>query len=280
VLRPFVGPASLNDPPYGLRRTMLTVAERRLTPHVPPPRLLRRLPAPPQFDLVAVYRSRNAPHICSLVQEVTGTASLWALDDAPDPLLPITTGSGRGTRFANLNRLVTALDPQRWLVVADDDVVLTSGTLRQCVSLARTAGLDIAMPTHDCASFVNWESTRCRLASLVRLSRFVDQGPLLVLSPAGRRAILPFSEDLGMGWGAELAWACDDSLRIGLLDAIRMRHLAPVSRTSYDVDAEWARAADLLDRSQWASWREVQAEQDRWRRGRRRPPWPAGPDGS
>lgn len=275
--RPLVGPASLQDPPYGLRRTGGVVVQRAVTPYVPLAATVSRLPRVGRADLVAVYRERNAAVIGALAAEVTGTGALWALDAAHPALAAQTVGVGAGSRFVNLNRLLPPADDATWLVVADDDVRLSSGSLSDALALAAAAGLDVAMPSHDRDSFVNWSVTRCRPQSLVRLTRFIDQGPLLILSPLARRRLLPFDETIGMGWGAELAWGADTELRIGVLDGVRMQHLSPVSRTAYDVEHEWDRALQALDASPWSSWAQAQAELGRWSRWQSAPPWLARP---
>lgn len=275
-LRRFAGPTCLVDPPASLVATLGVIGARAVG-HISPLRpRLRWLPPPPEFDLVCIYRARNSQTVEALSASVTGSSYLWALDRPTPELTNATVGFGAGSRFQNLNRLIAASDPDRWLVVADDDVSLSRADLGQAVSLALAAGLDLASPTHGPGSFLNWDVTRSRMLSIVRLTRFVDQGPLLILSPRARLAMTPFPEDLGMGWGVEVLWATLTDLSIGVLDAVPMRHLAPVKRGNYDVDAEWKRAQDLLAESPWTTWPDLQKELGRWERLRRTPPWFTG----
>lgn len=273
--RPLVGPPGLHDPPHGLRNTARVVGERLAVPLTPTRRLLAALPPPPPFRLVALYRARNAARTSALVRSANAGAALWALDQAHPDLADHTVGFGPGSRFVNINRITPVQDGRTWLVVADDAVELPHASLADAVALAARAGLDISMPSHGPGSFVSWESTRCRPQSVVRLTRFVDQAPLLLLSPAAQAAILPFDETMGTGWGAALRWAVLDNLRIGVLDAVRMRYLNPVSPARCD-DAERTRAEDLLAGSPWSTWRDAQAELDRWPRGSSAPSWMAG----
>ncbi len=77
-----------------------------------------------------------------------------------------------------------------------------------------------------------------------------------------------------MGWGIEARWAADRSLRIGIVNAVMVRHLRPVAwEGNYDIEAEINQANELLAGSAWSSWEEVQANLGRWWWWQAVPPW-------
>jgi hypothetical protein len=271
-LRPLVGPESLHDRPHGF--TQFGVMASRALEHLRPP-VPRRLTArPPEISVVGVYRRRNADVLARLLEGVPpDRVHLWALDEAAPALAPMTAGTGPGTRFVLLNRLAPRCPPG-WLVIADDDVELDGANLPAVAALARAAHLDVAQPAHARDSHLSWSVTRRRLTTIARRTRFVEQGPLMVLGPHGRAELLPFPEDRGMGWGVEAVWARIDHLRFGVLDAAAMRHVTPVQPSgNYDVAAEWAQAERLLAVNGFASFAEVQVELDRWPLWRPAAPW-------
>jgi hypothetical protein len=71
---------------------------------------------------------------------------------------------------------------------------------------------------------------------VVREVDFVEQGPLVVLSARAQQVLLPLPADLDMGWGVEARWwrlATTHGLRLGIVDAVGMHHLAAAG-TAYD----------------------------------------------
>ena len=280
--RLLVGPITQVDRPRAIG-AIEAVVERAATCLEPPARVLTALGPPPGYHLASVYRRRNAGVIERLVDGSSADVLLWALDMSSPDLADRTVGTGPGTRFTNLNRTLAARADtgSGWLVLADDDVRLDRGTLDQAVSLAAAAGLDIAQPSHSPSSWLNWSVCRHRVGSTVRLTRYVDQGPLLILSPAAQQRLLPLPEDMGMGFGVETLWATYRDLRIGFLDAVLMCHLDPVRWTGkYDVRAECERAEKLLHHYGWVDWEEIQKEIGRWPSWRSAPPWSIHPASS
>ena len=232
----------------------------------------------PAGSLICVYRRSNTPTVEALVAQARSldwTVALWALDDVAGSLGPHTVGHGPGSRFALLNKLVTHLapEPNRWVVVADDDVVVPEPGLGRLVSLAAHLGLGLAQPAHGPRSMVNHGFTRRRAASIARLTNFVEIGPVVAIAPAWRARVVPFPEDVGMGWGLELTWSDlrRDGCRLGIIDAVSMRHLSAAG-TGYDASIEKERTHALLDERGVASMKGYQSELVRWRPWQRRAP--------
>ena len=247
---------------------------------------LRRSPPLPPLGLVCVYRARNAQVVAGLLRQLGsgGTAArvaLWALDEVPEALAAVTVGVGPGLRLPLLQECVDVLDlpEDAWLVLADDDVALPEGGLADVVRLAAGAGLDLAQPAHSFTSHWNWAYTRRRLLTVCRVGGFVETGPLVLLGPAGRRAALPLPPDGGMGWGLELAWWSlrAGGIRLGIVDAVPMRHLVPVS-DRYDLDVERERVDRAFAAHGLRDWGDLQVDDAQWRawaRPPRRAPAPA-----
>jgi hypothetical protein len=228
-----------------------------------------------QAALVAVYRRANAAAIERLVADGPAQIGLWALDEPAPSLEEWTIGTGPGHRFALLNKVLDALpiDPAGWTVVADDDVRFLRGDLRRSIDLARRARLDLAQPSHARWSYLNWEVTRHRPGRRVRLCRYVEQGPFIILSPAARQAITPFPEDLGMGWGVEADWGAAEQLRVGIIDAVTVVHERPVGQGGYDGQQQREQSERLLEQHGWQDWQTLQATRGTWWGWQAHPPW-------
>ena len=197
----------------------------------------------PEVTLLCVYRARNVANVLSMCRaddEGNVSPRLWCLDGlVPSSLAPWTVGNGPGLRPALLNRLVTNAPSSSWIVVCDDDVRF-GGRQDSVVDLVRTCealDLDLAQPAHAWRSYFSHAMTVAHCLSIVRLTRFVEIGPLFVASPAATAAIFPLNEDLGMGLGQDLIWSrfLSSTLRMGILDAYQIRHLGPIA-ASYSVD--------------------------------------------
>lgn len=229
--------------------------------------------------LLCVYRARNSRVVARLVRSaVRGglDVRLWALDSVSPSLAAWTVGSGPGTKFELVNRLLASapVADDAYVVVSDDDVWLPFG-LRSFLSLVRRAGLDLAQPAHTrhLSNLSHAVTLRARW-SLARVTAFVEIGPVFVVSPAWRAAVLPFPEDVGMGWGLEADWygLHRRGARLGIVDATPMRHLAPVA-VSYEQGAERERMAERLAAAGLGGLHELQDTIATWRPWQPAPPW-------
>jgi hypothetical protein len=204
--------------------------------------------------------------------------ALWALDDQVPALAQHSIGAGPGLRIELLNRLAASLAAEdRWLIFSDDDVRVPRGQLTLWLRIAMYAQLDVSQPTHLARSNASWQVGRQRLVDYVRIGRWVESGPLVAFSPTAREAFLPMPEELGMGWGVEAIWAkgSDGGMRLGIVDAVGMRHLGQIA-SEYDQSGHEATAVRVLSQMGYASINELQYELGRWWLWRRVPPWRDG----
>jgi hypothetical protein len=154
---------------------------------------------------------------------------------------------GKG-KWENLNAALKDVPPADWLLLVDDDVILSRGFLDRFVALAERFGFELAQPAHAFASHAAWEITRRRPGVLAHRTRFVEIGPIVALSRTAAQTLLPFP-DLRMGWGLDTRWsaiAAEQGWPIGVIDATPVRHLKPVA-AAYPRDAAIAEAEAFLD---------------------------------
>lgn len=149
---------------------------------------------------------------------------------------PLLQGLGK---FQNINRALAHHDLSEfeWLVVTDDDIALPPRFLDTFLDLAEREQLKICMPAHCFNSHLGFLVTQRKWNSLVRVTRFVECGPLTAFHRDIFSACLPFPE-LRWAWGSDVLWsqiAWDKGMRIGVVDACPLRHLRPVAG-SYDGD--------------------------------------------
>jgi len=158
----------------------------------------------------------------------------------------LSVGGGRG-KFGDLNallaeRTVASFD---WVLAVDDDVALPRGFLDGFVFLAERFELKLAQPAHRHRSHAAWRVTRRRPASVVRETVFVEIGPLTAFHRDVFGVLLPFPA-VEMGWGLDVHWAAiarQRGWRMGIVDALPIRHLIPIA-----VDYSWDRAVDEAQR--------------------------------
>lgn len=195
--------------------------------------------------LAMVYRSENVPVLDAFLRQCPANTDvrLWSLDQRA-PLPDVSVGSGPGLKFDLVNRLLSSapIAEDAWVVVADDDVLFSRGSLAGFLRECQRAGLDIAQPGHSAGSHFTHRVTVARPWARVTMTRFVEIGPIFAVAPARRAEFVPFP-DVGMGYGLELQWARSTArgTRLGVVDRCRVMHLAPVGR-SYSMDEEMSRA--------------------------------------
>lgn len=224
----------------------------------------------PPTVLVAVYRQRNTEVLEALLRQTSpGTdVRLWALDEIEPALADATLGSGAGSKFTLLNKLLTArtTPDDAFVVVADDDVCFAVGDLAACLAEAARYDLDLFQPSHAWSSIFTYPLLLHRPRLAARRTTFVECGPLFVVGPRHRSALLPLPEDLGMGWGIEAEWfalARNQGVRLGVIDSCRIVHVNPVG-VGYDRAATKRMLEVQLDGVGRRSVYELQTEVSRW----------------
>lgn len=201
-----------------------------------------------------VYRSKNATYVREIVQNLpTGsTAHLHALDHQATSLTPWTRSHGPGPRIPLLQSLIDRHQPSegRHLMIFDDDVTFLGDGARQFPGYCDRAGLDIAQPAHQPKSVHSFRVTRVAPLSTVRLTRFVESGPVVLLSPGAQGEVLPFPNDARMGWGLDVYWSglIEKGLRLGVVDATPVIHHGAVA-ADYDNADEYAYQEKYLARA-------------------------------
>ena len=240
--------------------------------------------APGAVLVLCIYRARNAAHVATLVAEARARGwevRLWALDEAAPGLAAATIGVGPGPKFPLLNRLVDGVDVGRfdWVVVADDDLGFVRGSLADFLSVAEAADLDLVQPAHVELSYRENEITVRRPLSAARRTTFVEIGPIFAFRRAWTPRILPFPAAHTMGWGLELDWFDLErsGARLGIVDAVPIRHLHPVG-TGYAKVEQREQLEALLAARGLESIHAIQHVKGTWRPGRPRPPWTRVPE--
>ncbi len=232
-------------------------------------------------SIYCVYRTRNATSLRSSLDGLPPrvTVNLHRLEDeslGADVLSDVAISFGAGWRMPLLQRLIDQKPPAEAadIVIVDDDVRIASGDLARFIGLAQAASLDVAQPAHAPGSIFTWRVTRQLPFSIVRLSRFVEVGPVVLFSPAAQGRFLPFPGAARMGWGLDVQWATSRSgLRFGVVDAVPMVHLAPVA-----VDYSMPQEEEQLDAARIAGGIGSLPELDVslgpvWRSFQKEPPW-------
>lgn len=196
---------------------------------------------------VGVYRP-DSTHIASLAADLSGSRHDvgLALGSTGQPIAALGSDTVltdlQGGKFQNLNALIqrsvgTEFD---WLLVVDDDVDLPERFLDRFLALAERFELALAQPAQTLRSHAAWRVTRRQRDSLVRETHFVEIGPVTAFRSDVAAELIPFPE-LRYGWGLDLHWAAlaaDRGWRLGVVDAVPVRHEgAPVASSYRHEDA-------------------------------------------
>jgi hypothetical protein len=169
-----------------------------------------------------------------------------------------------GGKFENLNRVLEAAGGEPpgaapgtaageregpdWILVVDDDVRLPRAFLDRFLAVCEAFELDLAQPAQTLRSHSAWKVTRRRPASMVRITRFVEIGPVTAFGRRTAAELLPFPE-LRFGWGLDLHWAAlagRNGWRLGIVDALPVRHESALVGTTYSRDDAVEEAARFL----------------------------------
>jgi hypothetical protein len=150
-------------------------------------------------------------------------------------------------KFERLNTLIGDARAD-WLIVIDDDVELPPRFLDRFVALCEEKSYDLAQPAQTLASHAAWRVVRRRPFATARDSRFVEIGPVTGFSRRAQDALLPFPA-LRYGWGLDLHWAAlaaERGWRLGIVDALAVRHESAPVGSAYSADAAIEEAQRFL----------------------------------
>jgi hypothetical protein len=143
---------------------------------------------------------------------------------------------------------VTGVLRADWVLVVDDDVDLPERFLDRMIGIAERHELALAQPAQSLASHAAWPVTRRRRGSLLRESRFVEIGPVTVFRRDALEELTPFPA-LRYGWGLDVHWAAiaqERGWRLGIVDALVVRHESGGVAASYDSEAALDEALEFL----------------------------------
>jgi hypothetical protein len=168
-----------------------------------------------------------------------------------------------GGKFANLNRVAETAGPLAadWVLIVDDDIAVGRHFLDRLLIVVERFRLTLAQPALSRASY-GWWSVNRRRPALARETRFVEIGPALLMHRDAYRLLAPFPDE-GMGWGLCLHWAAvaeREGWRLGVIDAVPMRHESRRVAAAVDVTAARAAAERLLASREHVTYVEAEAE--------------------
>jgi hypothetical protein len=160
---------------------------------------------------------------------------------------PLLDGLGK---FAHLNRLLARHDLAEvdWLIACDDDITLPRGFLDTFLLLCDQHAFRLAQPAHRRHSHAAWPHTRRRGAA-ARRTTLVEIGPLTAFHRDTFAALLPFPEEVGMGWGLDAHWAAvarEHGWPLGIVDATPIGHLDAPAGAGYGREQAMADARAFL----------------------------------
>ncbi len=99
-------------------------------------------------------------------------------------------------KFANINAALDAagmpLPSFDWLLVVDDDIAWTAGTLDLFLGIAEASGLVIAQPAHRIHSYASHAVTQRHAGSIARRTNLVEIGPFTAFHRQTFSDVLPF----------------------------------------------------------------------------------------
>jgi hypothetical protein len=204
---------------------------------------------PPMATLLCIYRDAYLATTLEMVRAAEAARwdiRLWAIDEPPSELARHTVGQGPGGRPFLQNCLAAGVDANHWLVIADDDIQFVY-PWTVATFLTVSDGFDLAQPAHIWHSYhwADFNSQHARV--LARDTTYVENGPIVAVSPRLRPRILPFPESTHMGYGTDVYWSdfVTEGYRLGIIDAIPIEHLQSTA-VAYDDGPELEQAKAIL----------------------------------
>jgi len=211
--------------------------------------------APRSVLVLGVYRPGSLlPATAAQLRSARHTVAfaLGATGATADPAIAAETALAGldGGKFQNLDALLAATPAtdRDWTVIVDDDVVLPPRFLDRAIALCERLGLDLAQPAQTARSHAAWRVVRQRPLALARETAFVEIGPVTLIGRRAAAELTPFPP-LRFGWGLDSHWgalARERGWRLGVLDALAVRHDTRQVAVTYPRDAATAEARAFL----------------------------------
>ncbi len=232
-------------------------------------RAARGASGPPRRVLVAGIYGPRTERMKRAVDELRRTQHdleivLGARETTAPELSGLTTADGlRGGKFENLNALLESRSPAErdWLIVVDDDVVLPRRFLDRFLGVCEALDFALAQPAQTWRSHAAWRVTRRRGGAVARETRYVEIGPVTAFRADALAELFPFPP-LRYGWGLDVHWSAvarERGWKLGVVDALPVRHdWAPVA-TGYSHDAAIGEAREFLRDRAYLPAKEAQA---------------------
>lgn len=219
-------------------------------------RAARAADGPPRRVLIASIYGEDLARIEPTIAELRQTRhhvefALGAQGAAAPPLRDVTVAENlSGGKFENLNAVLDGRDPasRDWVLVVDDDVLLPKRFLDRFLAICEALDFALAQPAQTRGSHAGWRITRRRGGAVARETRYVEIGPVTAFRADATAKLFPFPA-LRYGWGLDVHWSAlagENGWKLGVVDALPVRHdRAPVA-TTYSREAAVAEAREFL----------------------------------
>lgn len=153
-------------------------------------------------------------------------------------------------KLENINSAIAQfnLGVYDWIMIVDDDVYFPEGFLNLFIYFSYIKNFKLSQPAHKLLSHKSFLITERRWNSQARITNFVEVGPVTLLHKDTFDQLIPFPA-LRWCWGVDVFWAHiakRRGWRMGIVDAVPIRHLRPVGG-SYDMQAARNEAIAFLN---------------------------------
>lgn len=158
---------------------------------------------------------------------------LWALDRPLPALERVTLGQGFLPKWPIMVSLMARVQPDfDYVLFFDDDIVLPPDFCHEFLAEVLSCGAALSQPALTPDSFGSHAITRRDPSCRVRITNFVEIGPLVCMTNRFYQLVLPFLDPISpLGWGYEAQWshvAKAHGLAQAIVDRCAVRHARPV----------------------------------------------------
>ncbi len=121
------------------------------------------------------------------------------------------------------------------VLFVDDDVAIGPEFVPRYLAAVEALGPSLAQPALSLGSYYSHQITRRQSDRWLRLTNFVEIGPIFSMTRELLDLVTPFPESNPMGWGLEAHWSSvvrERGLKMGIVDACPVEHsFRPVNST-------------------------------------------------